>query len=47
MHYQAMILSYSPTSGVFGDGRKPRVNNKLTVCYLYYLLHPENRKDLM
>lgn len=24
-----MICSYSPTSGVFGDGRKPRVNNKL------------------
>lgn len=42
-----MILSYSLILGVFGDGRKLRVNNKFIVCYLYYFLYLENWKDLM
>lgn len=40
MHYQAMICSYSPTSGVFGDGRKPRVNNKL-----FYVFHTQKTEE--
>lgn len=40
MHYQAMICSYSPTSGVFGDGRKPRVYNKL-----FYVFHTQKTEE--
>lgn len=35
-----MICSYSPTSGVFGDGRKPRVNNKL-----FYVFHTQKTEE--
>lgn len=35
-----MICSCSPTSGVFGDGRKPRVNNKL-----FYVFHTQKTEE--